>query len=112
MRESSPYDLDFTVFVPLSPKQFCSQVYIASSLQGSYRRTWLCVKRGTLAERHSHTRSLLSNPFLHWPGGIFSLAADPTGFLQLLKLFLRAVLCRQALMPVDSPSLTPTGDVH
>lgn len=93
-------------------KPLCSQVYIASFLQGLYRRTWLSVKRGPLTETPSHTRSLLSNPFMHWPGGIFSLAADPFGFLQLLKSFLCAVLCRQALMPVDSPSLTPTGDVH
>lgn len=56
----------------------------------------------------SHTRSLLSNPFMHWPGGIFSLAADPLGFLQLLKSFLCAVLCRQALMPVVPLSL-PLG---
>lgn len=65
-----------------------------------------------LTETCSYTRSLLSNPFMHWPGGIFSLAADPLGFLQLLKSFLCAVLCRQAFMPVDSPSLTPIGDVH
>lgn len=65
-----------------------------------------------LTETCSHTHSVLSNIFMNWPGGIFSLAADPFGFLQLLKSFLYALLRRQALMPVDSPSLTPIGDVH
>lgn len=55
---------------------------------------------------------MISYPFIQRPEGIFSLPADPLGFLQLLKSFLCAVLCRQALMPADIPRLTPTGDVH
>lgn len=41
-------------------------------------------------------RGVQPSALLHWPGGRGRLAADPLGFLQLLKSFLCAALCLDA----------------
>lgn len=96
--------------VKFSPNNSALRFRFASFPQGSRRSARLGVDRGVPTETRPRTRGLLSHPFMHSPRGMFSLAADPLGFLQLLKSFLCAPL--QALMPADSPFLTPSGNVH